>query len=148
MARARRRNDPLAEFGRRPLPYLALPVTDLVTARGFYADVLGCRTGDIEGDRLEIDFFGYAVTLCRVDAVPPAVSTRLDGHEVRLPHFGLVMAWSDWHRAVDHVNYIGVPFHAPPTVAAHPTRGAEAVFYLLDPAGNCLAFRAYEEEPT
>jgi extradiol dioxygenase family protein len=53
------------------------------------------------------------------------------------------MSWKDWHRAVDHMNYIGVDFKVAPYTASKGTQEESAIFCLYDPSDNILEFRAY-----
>ena len=55
------------------------------------------------------------------------------------------MGWDDWHRAVDHMNYIGVAFRVAPQVRFEGETGEQATFFLEDPAGNCLEFKAFRQ---
>ena len=72
-----------------------------------------------------------------------AASNPVDGHAIPVPHFGLIMSWEDWHRAVDHMNYIGVSFRVQPHVRFREQPAEQATFFLEDPAGNCLEFKAF-----
>ena len=127
---------PLDEFTTRPRPRIAIAVHDLATTRRFYEETLGCRVVGERGDGLTIDFFG-----CELDArlVPAGEPTNPQ----RLPRFGLVMGWEDWHRAVDHLNYIGVRYLEAPCFDARGTPDERAEFCIADPSGNCLGFAAW-----
>lgn len=131
------------EFRQRPLFHLAFAVTDLEQAKNFYVDVLGCRVGRSSESWIDFDFFGYQITAHRVDNIDRRQSNPVDGHDIPIPHFGLIMSWEDWHRAVDHMNYIGVEFHVAPHIRFRDAAGEQATFFLNDPAGNCLEFKAF-----
>ena len=142
MARSRKRAPALDEFNQRPLFHLAFPVNDLAATRNFYVDVLGCRVGRSTEDWIDFDFFGYQIT-AHLGSRPVESVTTVDGHGIPVPHFGLIMSWEDWHRAVDHMNYIGVHFRVPPHVRFKDAVGEQATFFLEDPSGNCLEFKAF-----
>jgi extradiol dioxygenase family protein len=131
------------EFRQRPLFHLAFPVTDLEATRNFYVDVLGCRVGRTAETWIDFDFFGYQITAHRLPARPAAATNEVDAHAIPIPHFGLIMSWEDWHRAVDHMNYIGVSFRVEPHIRFKDAPGEQATFFLEDPAGNCLEFKAF-----
>ena len=98
----------LGELNRPPVFHLAIPANDLTAAESFYADVLGCRIGRRARTWIDFDFFGYQLSVHEVD--PPPRAERLNEVEAKaipIPHFGLILDWDDWHRAVDHVNYVG-----------------------------------------
>lgn len=127
---------PLEEFTSRPRPRIAIAAHDLAVTRRFYEDTLGCRTVDERADGLSIDFFG-----CELDV--RLVARDGTATPQSLPRFGLVMAWEDWHRAVDHLNYIGVRYLEAPRFDARGTPDERAEFCIADPSGNCLGFAAW-----
>jgi extradiol dioxygenase family protein len=131
---------PLAEFTSRPVFQLAIPATDLAAQRVFYCDVLGSRVTRDESDILELSFFGGTLCVYRVQAMPATVTGRRNGKEIPVPNFGLLMGWEDWHRAVDHLNYVGISYRMPPTRVPTGGEGSEMWFAINDPSGNCLAF--------
>jgi extradiol dioxygenase family protein len=145
MAKSKARSAAIEEFRQRPLFHLAFPVVDLVQTRMFYVDVLGCRVGRESGTWIDFDFFGYQITAHKVDAARAGAHNPVDGHDIPVPHFGLIMGWEDWHRAVDHMNYIGVSFRVAPHIRFQGLPGEQATFFLEDPSGNCLEFKAFRE---
>ena len=132
------------EFRQRPLFHLAFRVSDLVATRNFYVDVLGCRVGRSSETWIDFDFFGYQITAHCLGKDVPLPANEVDGHDIPIPHFGLIMSWEDWHRAVDHMNYISVTFRVPPHIRFKDKPGEQATFFLEDPAGNCLEFKAFK----
>lgn len=133
------------EFRQRPLFHLAFAVDDLEATRNFYVDVLGCRVGRTSDTWIDFDFFGYQITAHRVAEQQTAPTNAVDGQAIPIPHFGLIMSWEDWHRAVDHMNYIGVNFRVAPHIRFQDEPGEQATFFLEDPAGNCLEFKAFRD---
>lgn len=133
---------PLAEFTSRPVFQLTIPARDLAALRVFYVDVLGSKVEREDADTLELSFFGGRLRAFCVDAMPVAVSGRRGGKTMPVPNFGLLMSWEDWHRAVDHLNYVGITYRVPPTTVTTPEGRTEAWFAIADPSGNCLAFGA------
>ena len=135
--------DPLDEFLDRPSFHIVVPVEDLSGAQRFYLDTLGCVLRSSQDDNFSFNFFGYSITAHKVPPKPyikPTVPIR--GRDVTLPYFGLVLGWDDWHRAIDHMAYIGVDLAIPPVVTKV---GAEsfASFFLEDLSANFLEFKAF-----
>ncbi len=93
----------------------------------------------------DFDFFGYQITAHLVTGFSRSESNAVDGQGIPVPHFGLIMSWEDWHRAVDHMSYIGVDFRVAPHIRFKDTSGEQATFFLEDPAGNCLEFKAFRD---
>ncbi len=133
MASNRTKGGPLEEFTARPSLRVAIAVHDLTAAQRFYEDTLGCRVREVRPDGLTIDFFG-----CELDARLVAADGVSSART--LPRFGLLMSWEDWHRAVDHLNYIGVRYLETPHFEARGTPDERAEFCIADPSGNCLGF--------
>ena len=144
MAKSKPAPAAVEEFRQRPLFHLAFRVDDLETTRNFYVDVLGCRVGRTSERWIDFDFFGYQITAHCLGKDVPAPSNAVDGHDIPIPHFGLIMSWEDWHRAVDHMNYIGVTFRVSPHIRFKDAPGEQATFFLEDPSGNCLEFKAFK----
>ncbi|MEM7465270.1 MAG: VOC family protein [Pseudomonadota bacterium] len=144
MAKEQASIGPLEEFESRPSFHLAFPVTDLEAARNFYVDVLGCREGRHDKRWADFNFFGFQITAHLVPESTLVGANVVDEHDIPIPHFGLVMSWEDWHRAVDHLSYIGVAFKVEPHVRFKGKTGEQATFFVSDPSGNCLEFKAFK----
>ena len=144
MAKSKQAPAAVEEFRQRPLFHLAFRVHDLAATRNFYVDVLGCRVGRSSATWIDFDFFGYQISAHCLAKDVPAPSNEVDGHDIPIPHFGLIMSWEDWHRAVDHMNYIGVSFRVAPHIRFKDQPGEQATFFLEDPSGNCLEFKAFK----
>jgi extradiol dioxygenase family protein len=138
-------SSPLEEFQGRPSFHLAFSVRDLEATRLFYVDVLGCRVGRSTPRWMDLNFFGYQITAHVVPDNGRQSLNEVDEHDIPIPHFGLIMDWEDWHRAVDHMTYIGVNFRVEPHVRFKGKVGEQATFFVEDPSGNCLEFKAFKE---
>jgi hypothetical protein len=90
-----------------------------------------------------MDFFGNRIVARLVNNRSSKAGNNTGSGEESFPVFGLVMSWNDWHRAVDHMNYIGVDFKVAPHMTGKGTQGEYALFCLYDPSDNILEFRAY-----
>ena len=69
-------------------------------------------------------------------------SNPVDGEEVPVPHFGLVLPMDDWKALAERLECAGVEFIIPPTVRFAGEPGEQATMFLTDPAGNALEFKA------
>ena len=130
---------PLEEFTKRPLLRVALWCADLAAARRFYEETLGSRLVSQEADLLVFDFFGGRLYVQR-DDTGEGVSTA-----TRKPEIGLETGWEDWHRAVAHLNYVGVNYASPPAIRDRGTPRELAHFSIEDPGGNRLGFTTRRE---
>ena len=121
--------------------HLAIPVDDLAAARGFYGDVMGCAEGRSSESWIDFDFFGHQLV---VHHAPRAAVIRnpVDGDAVPVPHFGLVLDWPVWEALGARIAAADVAFELPPHVRFAGKPGEQGTFFLFDPAGNALEFKA------
>jgi hypothetical protein len=123
--------------------HYAFPVDDLAAARDFYGRVLGCPEGRSADHWVDFDLHGHQIV---AHLAPGAVRQRatnlVDGEDVPLPHFGLVLAMDDWKALAERLEAAGVEFIIPPTVRFAGQPGEQATMFLADPAGNALEFKA------
>lgn len=127
--------------------HLAFPVHDLAAARAFYAGVLGCAEGRSSDRWLDFDFFGHQIVAHLDPAAKPAVHTNpVDGHDVPVPHFGVVLTMDDWRALADRVSDAGIVFGIAPHVRFEGLAGEQATMFFRDPSGNALEFKAFAED--
>lgn len=128
----------------RPPFHLAFPVHDLDAARGFYGQVLGCREGRSSSHWVDFDFFGHQlVAHLASERSADSVTNVVDDHGVPVPHFGIVMDWDDWEVLAAKLRSAGVPFAAEPYVRFAGQPGEQGTFFVRDPSGNALEFKAF-----
>ena len=78
--------------------HLAIPVQNLEKCRTFYRDVLGCEEGRSDTHWVDFNFFGHQLVIHqKEDFKADRISNPVDGHDVPVPHFGVVLTWEDWH---------------------------------------------------
>lgn len=137
-----------AGIDERPPFHLALPVTDLDETRRFYTDTLGCSTGRTASRWVDLDFFGHQLVLHLVDPAdhPAAATNPVDGHDVPAGHFGPVLEWSDWERLADRLREHRIEFVIEPYVRFEGKAGEQGTFFVRDPSGNHLEFKAFRDQ--
>jgi extradiol dioxygenase family protein len=131
----------------RPPFHLAFPVHDLDAARAFYGRLLGCPEGRSGDKWVDFDFHGHQLVAHLVDgpgASGPRGANDVDGDAVPVPHFGVVLAWDDWHALADHLRAAGVEFVIEPRVRFRGEVGEQATMFFLDPSGNALELKSFQ----
>jgi len=126
--------------------HLAFPVHDLAAARDFYVGLLGCGEGRSSDEWIDFDLRGHQIVAHLDAAARPAASTNpVDGHDVPVPHFGVVLEWDDWQALADRLKAAGVRFGIKPYVRFEGQVGEQATMFFRDPSGNALEFKAFRD---
>ena len=128
-----------------PRFHLAFPVTDLEEARRFYGEAMGCAEGRSSAEWVDFDFFGHQIVAHKVaqHAMSDAVSL-VDGDQVPVRHFGVILDMDDWRRLADKLSARGTRFIIEPHVRFKGQIGEQSTMFLLDPFDNALEFKAFE----
>jgi hypothetical protein len=127
--------------------HLAFPVHDLAAARAFYRDVLGCEEGRSSSTWIDFDLHGHQI-VAHLDpgARPVATANAVDGHDVPVPHFGVVLTMADWRTMATQVEAAGIAFGIAPHVRFAGQAGEQATMFFRDPSGNALEFKAFADD--
>jgi len=123
--------------------HLAFPVDDLAAARRFYGELLGCPEGRSAEEWIDFDLFGHQIVAHLAPQAGRARATNpVDGEDVPVPHFGIVLPMQQWKALADRLEQAGVEFVIAPTIRFEGQPGEQATMFFLDPAGNALEFKA------
>ena len=128
--------------------HLAIPVYDLAAARHFYGEVFGWAEGRSSELWVDFDFFGHQLVIHEAPKMAyqeSAVSNPVDGHDVPVPHFGVVLGWADWEALAERLRSRETTFVIEPYVRFKGQVGEQATMFLLDPCGNALEFKAFKD---
>lgn len=128
--------------------HIAFPVHDLAAARAFYGGVLGCPEGRSTPEWIDFDLFGHQIVAHLNPAMDPkatGTSNPVDGHNVPVPHFGVVLTLADWKKLAARVEAAGIPFGVAPHVRFRGEPGEQATMFFSDPSGNALEFKAFAD---
>jgi extradiol dioxygenase family protein len=127
--------------------HLAIPVRDLADARAFYGKLLGCREGRSADAWVDFDFFGHQL-VCHLAAEPAPgepLHNPVDGHDVPVPHFGMVLEMRDWEELAVRLKAAGTKFVIEPGIRFRGQPGEQATMFLTDPSGNALEFKSFRD---
>lgn len=126
--------------------HLAFPVDDLAAARAFYGGVLGCREGRSSDHWVDFDFFGHQLVAHLAPAKGDIAANHVDGHDVPVPHFGVVLAPDDWRALAARLEAAGTAFGIAPHTRFAGQPGEQSTMFFRDPAGNALEFKAFASD--
>lgn len=127
--------------------HLAFPVDDLEAAREFYGKTLGCAEGRSSAKWIDFDFFGHQI-VAHLKPAAKQESTHhnsVDGHDVPVPHFGVVLTMDEWTTLAGRLRAAGTKFVIEPYIRFKGEAGEQATMFFLDPAGNALEFKAFAD---
>jgi extradiol dioxygenase family protein len=128
--------------------HLAFPVDNLEAARDFWGRIMRCPEGRSSDDWIDFDFHGHQI----VAHLAPDVVARgrtgtnpVDGHDVPVPHFGLVLGLDEWKALAERLAEAGVKFQIAPHVRFEGQPGEQATMFFRDPAGNAIEIKAFAD---
>jgi extradiol dioxygenase family protein len=125
---------------------LAFPVRDLEEARAFWGGAIGCPEGRSSDEWIDFDFYGHQIVAhLSPGAAEANASNPVDGHDVPVPHFGIVLALDDWQDLADRLTAAGVEFAIPPYIRFKGLPGEQATMFFRDPSGNAIEMKAFAD---
>ena len=126
--------------------HLAFPVADLEETERFYSGVLGFPVGRRAEKWIDFDMGGNQISAhLRPEEVGTVRTNSVDGDAVPVRHFGLVLAWKDWHSLAARLQDSDTSFVIEPKVRFEGEVGEQATLFILDPSGNALEFKSFKD---
>ncbi len=128
--------------------HLAMPVHDLAAARDFYGDLLGCREGRSADAWVDFDLYGHQFVAHLDRSATPRVTLTnpVDGDDVPVPHFGVLLSPPQWQDLADRLRAAATAFVIEPHTRFAGEVGEQSTMFLLDPSGNALEFKAFADD--
>jgi extradiol dioxygenase family protein len=125
--------------------HLAFPVNDLVAAREFYGNVLGCEEGRSSERWIDFNLYGHQIVAHLSENAGVTSHSHVDVDNVPVPHFGIVMPMNEWQQLADRLREHGIKFVIEPKIRFAGQPGEQATMFFLDPSGNALEFKAFAD---
>ena len=128
--------------------HLAFPVKNLTDTQIFYTEILGCTLGRINEKWLDFDFFGHQITahLSPESFNVKDIANIVDGKNVPVRHFGLILDWADWHSFKNNLVKKKVTFIIKPYVRFKGQKGEQATLFIADPSFNGIEIKSFKEK--
>ena len=73
-------------------------------------------------------------------------SNDVDGKEVPIPHFGIVLEWEDFDDFSEKIRSNGINFIIEPYIRFKGLPGEQKTMFFMDPFGNALEFKSFKED--
>ncbi len=126
--------------------HLAFPVRDLNEARAFYGGLLGCPEGRSSPEWIDFDLYGHQVVAhLAPDQAGHASTNAVDGDNVPVRHFGVVLPMAEWEALAKRLQAAGQRFIIEPHIRFKGQVGEQATMFFLDPSGNAIEFKAFKD---
>ena len=126
--------------------HLAIPVNDLEKSRDFYKNILGCKEGRSSDHWVDFNLFGHQLVIHRKEKSEEKTKTNsVDGKDVPIPHFGVILEWNQFHEFSNILNKKDVKFIIEPYIRFEGLPGEQATMFFKDPCGNALEFKSFKD---
>lgn len=126
--------------------HIAIPVQNLEKCRIFYRDILHCKEGRSSESWVDFDFFGHQLVIHQKDDfVVKKILNPVDGHDVPVPHFGVVLTWRNWQDLSKRLKTANTKFVIEPCIRFQGKVGEQATMFFNDPENNALEFKAFKD---
>jgi extradiol dioxygenase family protein len=118
--------------------HLAIPITDIDSAKKFYRDILGAKVGRENKQAVIFNFYGHQLVghITKEElVVPKSIYPR---------HFGLIFIdESDWDNLLSRCREHNLSFYQPARLRFPAEITEHKTFFLQDPFYNILEFKFY-----
>ena len=127
--------------------HLAFPVLDLEEARDFYVNTLGCSMGRESDQWIDFNLYGHQIVAhLSPNEIKDESRNQVDGDEVPVRHFGVILENNEWQKLVDRLKTKGEDFLIEPRVRFEGKSGEQRTLFILDPSGNALEFKSFAHD--
>ena len=124
--------------------HLAIPVSNLEESVAYYRDTLGLREGSSK-KWADFDFFGHQLVCHVSDNINEQVTNPVDGEEVPIPHFGVVLSIEEFEEFLLQINDKNIDFIIKPTIRFKGEIGEQRTMFFKDPSGNDIEIKAIKD---
>ena len=126
--------------------HIAIPVHNLDECRTFYRNILNCEEGRSSDHWVDFNLFGHQLVIhCKQKSEEKLHTSAVDGKNVPVPHYGVVLPWDTFREFAEDLKNKGIQFIIEPYVRFEGQVGEQATMFFLDPAGNALEFKAFKD---
>jgi extradiol dioxygenase family protein len=136
----------MLSFQTIPSFHLAIPADDLSKMRLFYGGLLGCAEGRSAEKWIDYNFFGHQLSIhLKPDEVKKIDSNQVDGRNVPVRHFGVILEWNAWHVLAETLRSHAIEFIIDPYIRFKGEVGEQATMFFFDPSFNALEFKSFKD---
>ncbi|WP_179005371.1 VOC family protein [Winogradskyella forsetii] len=126
--------------------HLAIPVNNLSECRNFYTNILNLEEGRSSDHWVDYNFFGHQLVIHYKEKIEEdSHSNPVDGKDVPVPHFGVVLDWNTFWDFTELLKLKDIKFIIEPYIRFEGKVGEQATMFFKDPSGNALEFKAFKD---
>ena len=125
--------------------HLAIPVSNLEESVIYYRDILGLEEGRSSKKWADFNFFGHQLVCHVSDNINEQVTNPVDGEEVPVPHFGVVLSIEEFEDFLFKISDKDIDFIIKPTVRFRGEIGEQRTLFFRDPSGNAIEIKAFKD---
>ena len=126
--------------------HLAIPVSNLAEGRNFYSNILNFEEGRSSDHWVDYNFFGHQLVIhYKPKSEDNSHTNSVDGKDVPIPHFGVVLPWETFQQFAEQLKSKGITFIIEPYIRFEGQVGEQATMFFKDPSGNALEFKAFKD---
>ncbi len=125
--------------------HLAIPVSNLEESVIYYRDILGLEEGRSSKKWADFNFFGHQLVCHVSDNINEQVTNSVDGEEVPVPHFGVVLSIEEFEDFLLKISDKDIDFIIKPTVRFKGEIGEQRTLFFRDPSGNAIEIKAFKD---
>lgn len=127
--------------------HYAFKVKDIASTRTFYIDLLGCKEGRSTTSWIDFNFFGNQLSAHVSDNIPQLdFCGKVDNVAVPIPHFGCILAKSEFKEIQQRLEDANVHFLIKPQTRYQGSTGEQLTMFVLDPSNNAIEFKSYAND--
>ena len=126
--------------------HLAFPINDIEETKSFYKKHFNCEIGREDKRWVDFDFYGHQLSAhLRPEELKNTKKNSVDGKDVPVRHFGVILEWETWHQLSSKLKENNVDFIIDPYIRFKGEIGEQATMFFLDPSGNALEFKSFKD---
>ena len=126
--------------------HLAIPVHNLSECRDFYTNLLNFEEGRSSDHWVDYNFFGHQLVIhYKAKQAEDDATNLVDGKDVPVPHFGVVLEWNVFQEFAELLKSKGITFIIEPYIRFEGLVGEQATMFFKDPSGNALEFKSFKD---
>ena len=126
--------------------HIAIPVHNLAECRKFYGEVLNCEEGRSSDHWVDFNLYGHQLVIhYKPKDEGELHSNPVDGKQVPVPHYGVVLPWDEFHSLAESLRNKNIEFIIEPYIRFEGEVGEQATMFFKDPAGNALEFKSFKD---